>query len=1346
MDRQSRTRRRATILLMVVGLLSMLFVIVTAYLALSRLDRDTITQSVRAGLTDQVISGLNDHVRTLLRQQWEDRDGEILTGAEGGTYVDIAGVGPSAVIGSTEPVRDVSVSLDVFNLDNCVPGNYRWPAVPSLDPDVEPVLGQSLDDLMEIDVNTRTGAAYAKKLRALARDPLFDSSEPGVDSIEGVADARMLDADGDGMPDGRLGLLSWAAEVANAIAGVPVRVPSDRNLRAFIDMYGPSNNPAVQALISSARRYDERAVYDPAIRVVSNGGKVCLYAPDQSDGNAPWNRRFAAIMFNWIRRDGTQSPLDPINDRDIFNDVAANAVAIEALLARRGGSLASWLPPGSSSQRNVVEGLRRLETRFPETMASTFTEPNGVSYKRDPWQRFNLGSIRGANIVPSVPPIPPSVPDEFDGWTYAMTLDPAKFNYSAVQTADRLDLWALYDRRHLLTTVSFSDDLARHMEPRDVRLDPANLPAGVQPPAVLPAVPAALIDDGNPEPVDRPYFLGIETGAMKFPLANLTRPAEQGGPFSAITGQYNYRNGAKLVRQVAGYFYDMLSAHDDWAGGGSGEEAVTRRQQAFMLAVNTLGWTAPRVPLTGEIDMVRYVDTDPVTGVSTEYVGYAPQPFFTQAIVYYDGDGDIKDVALGVELYNPNDDPGQSNYTLALSQFAISLNDAVPPDPNFVNPLNDRYFVAISNFEFGAGARLNGRGFATFSWHTSSNTTFATLAGAPLGRMNTGTRASDLAVPGPDDPLPTALGNSSTLPNEIKVKLWRRGITPRDSSQVLPELAYDWVLVDEIQVRITSPRIDNDPNGEPTPQWYENVKRDTRGEPFWGAAPDGVGNFVPARWRMLMAIEPSEPNYSAFHSTANAAPTATWLGTPAGVLDTEPDRLPPNIAMPAIPLPVMNAPLGTVSLHGAARPLAFPTTGFMLYLARFSHTQTVDLSVPSNRPTVLTRRPLTRWTQEQLASRNYSLASSGQFALPSAVPADFGHMPIFDNQQEARDDGLFGSDDKARIPWGLLVFDYFTTHNPRGADDVPGTPDDVDPRQIPGRININAAPWFVLAGLPLINPQELSEANLGFTIAGSPSFWSTDAGLIVGQGLDGTYRFSPQSRSGYVTQTAALLPFRSEGENVLRLGAYLGQAVAAYRDRVAYVPDSGAGASAYASAHLRNVSFRDPLYGPIRSLTAATPPASATGFLSLGELVNVIGFDSTEPDAPGSPALAVPTVLSSGDFLKSVSLMALLDTHFLTTRSNTFTVYTSVYDRRNPEASMRSQMTVDRSNLVPQLLLRQDGTPEMANRRNADGTIPLNGATPDDIIEETPVVLQDDGLPRVLSERRIGYFNARYDD
>ena len=96
------------------------------------------------------------------------------------------------------------------------------------------------------------------------------------------------------------------------------------------------------------------------------------------------------------------------------------------------------------------------------------------------------------------------------------------------------------------------------------------------------------------------------------------------------------------------------------------------------------------------------------------------------------------------------------------------------------------------------------------------------------------------------------------------------------------------------------------------------------------------------------------------------------------------------------------------------------------------------------------------------------------------------------------------------------------------------------------------------------------------------------------------------------------------------------------------------------------------------------------------------------------------------DFMKAVSLMALLDTQFLTTRSNTFTIYVTVFDRENPQASVRSQMTVDRGNTLPKI----------ANWFNPN---PPPGA-----VEQ--VTLQNTALPEIIAERRIGYFNTVFDD
>ena len=139
------------------------------------------------------------------------------------------------------------------------------------------------------------------------------------------------------------------------------------------------------------------------------------------------------------------------------------------------------------------------------------------------------------------------------------------------------------------------------------------------------------------------------------------------------------------------------------------------------------------------------------------------------------------------------------------------------------------------------------------------------------------------------------------------------------------------------------------------------------------------------------------------------------------------------------------------------------------------------------------------------------------------------------------------------------------------------------------------------------------------------------------------------------------------------------------------------------------------------------------------------------------------TALGRGDFVKAVSLMALLDSQYLTTRSNTFTVYSSVMDRQNPQASVRSQVTVDRSNLLPRLtyafydpawgyypLSQMNDTttvPPSAPSIAALPVVPLLLDVDGDSVPETPVRTTNAGAePRVIASERVGYFNTRYDD
>jgi hypothetical protein len=152
-------------------------------------------------------------------------------------------------------------------------------------------------------------------------------------------------------------------------------------------------------------------------------------------------------------------------------------------------------------------------------------------------------------------------------------------------------------------------------------------------------------------------------------------------------------------------------------------------------------------------------------------------------------------------------------------------------------------------------------------------------------------------------------------------------------------------------------------------------------------------------------------------------------------------------------------------------------------------------------------------------------------------------------------------------------------------------------------------------------------------------------------------------------------------------------------------------------------------------------PPKQYGFLSIGELLNVQGFDSTVYDrttgaaAPLANVQDIPVLENGagqghGDFFKAVSLLATLDTDFLCTRSNTFTAYVTVTDRQKPQSSVRAQVTFDRSNLLPRLVYDANGKPIYQD--------PLHPFK--------PATLKNDGLPEAIGERQIGYFNARYDD
>ena len=375
-------------------------------------------------------------------------------------------------------------------------------------------------------------------------------------------------------------------------------------------------------------------------------------------------------------------------------------------------------------------------------------------------------------------------------------------------------------------------------------------------------------------------------------------------------------------------------------------------------------------------------------------------------------------------------------------------------------------------------------------------------------------------------------------------------------------------------------------------------------------------------------------------------------------------------------------------------------------------------------------------------------------------------MPIFDNKQNEKSGEYFDDDFAGRIPWGLLVFDYFTTLDPDGLDGVPNTTDDIDPYRVPGRINVNAAPWFVLAGLPVVSPYSSpfppsdldgdGALDMPLHVSASPAFRLTGSGILagLGVGLDGLPDTPDDVPRSLVYWTSAnLTPLtKLTYDGWWHLGTDLALAAAEYRDRVSRIDHNNPNVNfPYRGGSWRNgtkgidapPAYRDSLrYGDIRRGRGVPGDPRKYGLLSLGELASVKGFNSATYDpydltdaAVLLDPLAAPGMNPvGGDFVRAVSLLALLDTHFLTTRSNTFTAYVTVTDRQDPQQSVRSQITFDRSNILPRLVLDASGNPII---EDPDGAGPQ---------PRQAVVITKDGLPEVIAERRVGYYNARFDD
>jgi hypothetical protein len=1562
--RKSKNKRRATILLIVVSLLALLFVIITGFLTLSRNERQTLQEFRRGDLTDRILDGQRNKAIDAMLNQITDAKGKVLSGP-GAQYEDR--LGGKYGFASADPMTSESVNMnpppgsaeqqmDWFRPSGAdgygpngrenVPVDYAamkrfvYPQLSRLNPQAgdkpEPFPVWQLVLENELDVGQNARRLDANDIANAAREP-------------------SMDANGDGVPDSWLLYQIPSIEEANAMAGTPVQLSGYfsedgialNDFRPYSIPPSTPNNPLLDAMHNAYVRYRETARFDVATMVKSHGGMITLSAPRFRDpGNGvyttPWNRLEEMRMFDSFR-----SPIDaslpglanypPADSNYVFDQLAGSSTAVELSLRRRGG-----LPPfgvglGNQRRTHAVPGILSLLQGdpgsgganwrgFPETLVPRYRVvlPRAQPARAENSERFNLAG----NFAPN-----------FGNDRYAAVrssqVSATEMFEDDIQTGGLVSLASplrSLAKRGSITLNNLSDELARKFKAGDSPPIPGT---GTIPELSAAARNTPLTFGGQPGSSVNAASAGFTAptyeGELKFWLGELAKAVRQmpDGRYRWVRFDQTTRKkvGDALIEHMARLIYDMLSQHGGWAGTGTNPEVVTRESQAIQLAVNIAQFMMPRSPvgssMPGFVDTVTYED-----GNSVLYVGYGPQPYISEVVACYKYDTNSQtesELGIAVEIFNPCDphfvnvpagsagDPADFQgppgtaapfdvFALPADQFAITLDEFGPSD--LASPTGPPLQLKGAILE-GAIKRLNGRCFYTASFGIIGS------GSGPTDVFNNTAGMNGILNPPLRIPAPRWYSHDPTQPHKMTVHLWKKGIFEDQAGGVNLSSNAIWYLVDKIELDLH--RLLDLPDFTWDKYNFTSRARDTAPSREFGSfnfytmppIPNNPDNYAAidgerdtfARWAVV--LPPHEtPDPPPASVPSRGTPTATlgnhrYYASPSSGGVINPDL--PNVTArfsPTTPLILMNAgpddtnrgaPLferlnnlpmfgnrpagGADARQGDLRPRSFPTPGFLLFVPRYCHTQPVNGGLNNRIPA--SERLLDEWKKHEsggAASPTYNITGTG--GLPG-YPADFGHMPIFSNSQPAIAGGYFYDNDEAtrhptvppspnpaspgKIPWGLLVFDYFTTLDPA----APG----VDPLRVPGRINVNSAQWTTLSLLPVIGPALpnptgadripldaghyilpilrnwidtpspfVPPGGVVDTFDPSPSFWDPVVGVLAGRGSTpesdlvlGLPQPLPPDTVPYNSRLIHTDPYSqpraTEWSGVeldpstptrWRLGKWLAASAAAYRDGIQYVAFNESlttnrpGYMRFADAYLRNPAgtasgpgagarfrpvqggmavseFNDAsgirryrenaLYGEMRGAAVRDPVTtgivgavdrpSQFGFVSLGELLNAKGFDSTRytwlPPYPAPTFTTTPTTLAKGDFVKAVSLLALMDTQMLTTRSNTFTAYVSVMDRKQAESSVRAEFIVDRSNVLPRLSYEYHRPPPNAgsalnlepDRVKLVNLLDLNyNYVGPDNLPETPVrwTATPGMKPSVIAEKRIGYYNTRFDE
>ncbi len=327
----------------------------------------------------------------------------------------------------------------------------------------------------------------------------------------------------------------------------------------------------------------------------------------------------------------------------------------------------------------------------------------------------------------------------------------------------------------------------------------------------------------------------------------------------------------------------------------------------------------------------------------------------------------------------------------------------------------------------------------------------------------------------------------------------------------------------------------------------------------------------------------------------------------------------PSLGLPSVWTENLIVPVHLDFANSGDVRTAFPTTGSLLLLLRFANGYD---------------------TRNNVSLPPFNVPLRGNDIREPYSQVDNGRMPIFNQAQWSNPTP---GPTSLNVPWGQLVFDYFTAlplqHTRTGVADMTPTVDQNGMR-VHGRIDINAAPWWVLQGLPLM--PDAAFAALPGNAGDAPAVYAA-------------------SIEGKIVNYVGL------GAVPGSVGPAIAQSMVAYREARAI------GASG---------NFQTPtVLGGDRYRGNAT--TSYTGFLTVGELANVrtatIGAFPKPADIDGG--MLSDGSLANDDFIEAAALLIALG-DWVTTRSHVFTVYGTLRGAGTKSAvdtrAVRFQETVDR--------------------------------------------------------------------